>query len=216
MNDIVMHRGSLPSLINLDVYINGHFLTRTTADGLLFATPTGSTAYSLSAGGSIVHPIVPGILLTPICPRSLSFRPLILPSTSHIVVKVRAKGGLESANTNAKLSIDGMPQLKLFPGDEIHVISESGSILDPKWDLPESVKTAQKKPSSEKNDGCDNHSERDDTGIWCVARSKGDWVNGINSLLGFNSGFKSIVVDEDIQAGDKSSLSHGPEHEYDH
>ncbi|KAG7807741.1 hypothetical protein KL921_004036 [Ogataea angusta] len=180
MNDIVLHRGSLPSLINLDVYVNGHFLTTTTADGLIFATPTGSTAYSLSAGGSMVHPVVPCILLTPVCPRSLSFRPLILPSISHIKVVVRSKS-LSGHECSAKLSIDGMPQLKLTAGDEIHVVSESGSLLDPSWNLPTSISLKKKTTTDEAK-----------TGLWCVARTKGDWVTGINNLLGFNSGFKSI------------------------
>ncbi|OWB86409.1 hypothetical protein B5S33_g5101 [[Candida] boidinii] len=182
MNDIVLHRGSLPSLISLEIYVNGNFLTSTIADGLIFSTPTGSTAYSLSAGGSIVHPIVPAIMLTPICPRSLSFRPLILPVTSHIMVKVRSKSNrpISASECHAKLTIDGIPQMKLAAGDEIHVISESGAILDPNWKLPPGVTSA-------------NHNkllnEKERRGLWCVAQGKGDWVNDINNLLGFNSSF---------------------------
>lgn len=181
MNDIVMHRGALPGLINLDVFINGHFLTRTTADGLIFATPTGSTAYSLSAGGSIVHPFVRCIMITSICPRSLSFRPLILPTNSKITVKITAKNDLISANSEqtdlsgditAKLSVDGIPVTELGPGDEIHVLSESEPKLDDKEDITEAhiAKYMEK-------------------GVWCVTRSDGDWVNGINGMLGFNTGF---------------------------
>ncbi|KAL6453181.1 POS5 NADH kinase POS5 [Candida maltosa Xu316] len=99
MNDVTIHRGSLPNLTSVDIYIDNEFFTTTFADGLIFATPTGSTAYSLSAGGSITHPAVPCVLLTPICPRSLSFRPLILP-------------------------IDGITQPDLHPGDEVHITSE--------------------------------------------------------------------------------------------
>ncbi|VEU22242.1 DEKNAAC103260 [Brettanomyces naardenensis] len=193
MNDIVLHRGSLPGLLNLDVYINGHFLTRTTADGLIFATPTGSTAYSLSAGGSIVHPSVRCILLTPICPRSLSFRPLILPASAHIIVKVRAKNDGKTVNTSkalayinssAKMSVDGIPVTELEPGDEMHVLSESEPNVEryPDPCRPEKDMTLLK--------------EYDDRGVWCVARSKGDWVDGINGMLGFNSGFRTKVVDE--------------------
>lgn len=182
MNDIVLHRGSLPGLINLDVYINGHYLTRTTADGLIFATPTGSTAYSLSAGGSIVHPTIKCILLTPICPRSLSFRPLILPLNSHILIKVIGKESVkvDYSKCNAKLSIDGIPQLKLLPGDEIHVISESFQRFEEEED-EDDLKTVDKK--HQKLIG--------KSGVWCVVQSKGDWVNGINSMLGFNLGFRS-------------------------
>lgn len=183
MNDIVLHRGSLPGLINLDVYINGHYLTRTTADGLIFATPTGSTAYSLSAGGSIVHPTIKCIMLTPICPRSLSFRPLILPLNSHILIKVIGKESVKVDYTklNAKLSIDGIPQLKLIPGDEIHIISESFQRSEAGADEENEEKTVDRK--HQKSIG--------KSGVWCVVQSKGDWVNGINSMLGFNLGFTS-------------------------
>lgn len=181
MNDIVMHRGALPGLINLDVFINGHFLTRTIADGLIFATPTGSTAYSLSAGGSIVHSFVRCIMITSICPRSLSFRPLILPTNSRITVKITAKNDSISANSEqsdlarnitAKLSVDGIPVTELGPGDEIHVLSES----EPKVKGKEDITETHIKKYMEK-------------GVWCVTRSDGDWVNGINGMLGFNSAF---------------------------
>ncbi|ODQ45439.1 hypothetical protein PICMEDRAFT_17904 [Pichia membranifaciens NRRL Y-2026] len=217
MNDIVLHRGSLPGLVNLDVYINGNFLTRTTADGLIFATPTGSTAYSLSAGGSIVHPVVKCIMLTPICPRSLSFRPLILPLNSHILIKVIGKENvkIDYSKCNAKLSIDGIPQLKMVPGDEIHIISESVSRLNTVNDedddvasaatispptvddSPDTATTGKDVPSKVKIVGRRSPkrtSER--SGVWCVVQSKGDWVNGINGMLGFNLGFKSSKSDK--------------------
>lgn len=73
MNDITIHRGSSPNLTSLDIYIDNEFFTTTYADGLIFSTPTGSTAYSLSAGGSITHPAVACILLTPICPHYFHF-----------------------------------------------------------------------------------------------------------------------------------------------
>ncbi|QPG73209.1 hypothetical protein FOA43_000516 [Brettanomyces nanus] len=192
MNDIVMHRGSLPGLINLDVYVNDHFLTRTTADGLIFATPTGSTAYSLSSGGSIVHPSVRCILLTPICPRSLSFRPLILPASSHIVVRVRSKNDGKSINTSqacafinssAKMSVDGIPVTELEPGDEMHVLCESEPRVGPNGDPCHTDTDMQRLK------------EYDYRGVWCVARTEADWVNGINGMLGFNSGFRTKASD---------------------
>ncbi|KAI5288571.1 NADH kinase pos5 [Ascosphaera aggregata] len=85
MNEVVLHRGNQPHLAILEVSIGSRFLTEAVADGMIAATPTGSTAYSLSAGGSIVHPLVPALLLTPICARSLSFRPLVLPLTTSSV-----------------------------------------------------------------------------------------------------------------------------------
>lgn len=192
MNDIVLHRGSLPGLLSLDVYINGHFLTRTTADGLIFATPTGSTAYSLSSGGSIVHPVVQCILLTPICPRSLSFRPLVLPLNSHILIKVIGKENvkIDYQKLNAKLSIDGIPQVTLMPNDEIHIISESSSRLIDDNEIDQNIHDNHDNHNDD-NHGTKNNKKLDKSGVWCVVQSKGDWVNGINSMLGFNLGFKS-------------------------
>lgn len=182
MNDISLHRGSQPNLTSLDIYIDNEFLTTTTCDGIVFSTPTGSTAYSLSAGGSITHPLVPCIILTPICPRSLSFRPLILPATSHIMIK------LSDANRNAsiKLNIDGISQQDLRPGDQIHVAGE------------EDASSAHKRALRARDDG---HPATPATkqnlrqkGIWCVARSENDWTKDINELLGFNSSFKALKM----------------------
>lgn len=158
MNDVSLHRGSQPNLTSLDIVIDGEFLTTTTADGIVFATPTGSTAYSLSSGGSIAHPLVQCILLTPICPRSLSFRPLILPILSHIMIRMSEL----NRNANIKLNIDGIPQIDLRPGDEMHVVRERA------------------------------HEDATVVlGIWCVARNENDWTRDINELLGFNSSFSS-------------------------
>ncbi|KAI4148649.1 MAG: hypothetical protein LQ340_005008, partial [Diploschistes diacapsis] len=96
LNEVLFHRGRTPHLLHLLVYLNQQLLTEAVADGILISTPTGSTAYSLSAGGSIIHPLVPSLLLTPICPRSLSFRPLVLPSNVEVVLRLgkqnRGKG----------------------------------------------------------------------------------------------------------------------------
>lgn len=194
MNDIVLHRGSSLSLATLDIYIDGEFLTRTTLDGLLFSTPTGSTLYSLSAGGSIVNPLVPSILLTPICPRSLSFRPLILPSTSHIMVKVGSKNNVAS---KLRLSIDGVSQTDLCKGDEIHVTSETGTIYLPRV-KPPSLSQDSVDAANDDDSGDSMTKKLKDLkykGIWCVAKSENDWVSGINELLGFNSSFKNTKID---------------------
>ncbi|KAG2734904.1 hypothetical protein G9P44_001118 [Scheffersomyces stipitis] len=191
MNDISLHRGSQPNLTSLDIYIDNEFLTTTTADGIVFSTPTGSTAYSLSAGGSITHPLVPCILLTPICPRSLSFRPLILPSTCHIMIRLSEL----NRNSSIELTIDGIPQRDLLPGDSIHVVSEKGTIYVPGQHEPPTtlsrrldVLEGNSVPETEEEDT--NTANTNSKGIWCIARSEHDWTKDINELLGFNSSFQ--------------------------
>lgn len=88
MNEVTLHRGRYPHLAAVHCLVDDQYLTECIADGLIVSTPTGSTAYSLSAGGPIVHPSVQSLVLTPICPRSLSFRTVLLPSSSIIQLKV--------------------------------------------------------------------------------------------------------------------------------
>lgn len=88
LNELLLERGPSPYMATLEAYVNGTKLTTVQADGILIATPTGSTAYSLSAGGSITTPTVPALLFTPICPHSLSFRPVIFPDSSTIKIAV--------------------------------------------------------------------------------------------------------------------------------
>ena len=91
LNDIVINKGALARLAHIETYINDHYLTTYSADGLIVATPTGSTAYSLAAGGPVIHPAVPGILMTPICPFTLTNRPLIIPDSACIKIKLEKK-----------------------------------------------------------------------------------------------------------------------------
>lgn len=88
LNDLVVDRGPSPYMSQLEVYGDDNHLTTVQADGLVVSTPTGSTAYSLSAGGSLVHPEVPAILVTPICAHTLSFRPMLLPDSMDLRVEV--------------------------------------------------------------------------------------------------------------------------------
>ncbi|KAH8550914.1 ATP-NAD kinase-like domain-containing protein, partial [Umbelopsis sp. PMI_123] len=90
MNELTLHRGRSPHLTAVECFVDGQYLTDAIADGLIISTPTGSTAYSLSAGGPIVHPSVDTLMMTPICPRSLSFRTVLLPTSSRIQLKVDA------------------------------------------------------------------------------------------------------------------------------
>ncbi len=91
LNDVVINRGALARLACIQTHVDDRFLTDYRADGLIIATPTGSTAYSLAAGGPIMHPTVQGILVTPICPFTLTNRPLIVPDTACIKIQLAEK-----------------------------------------------------------------------------------------------------------------------------
>lgn len=86
LNDVVVERNFYPFLSNVDLFINDNFITTLNGDGLIISSSTGSTAYSCSAGASILHPLVQGFVITPICPHSLSFRPVVVPS--DVTIKV--------------------------------------------------------------------------------------------------------------------------------
>ncbi|CCX16663.1 ATP-NAD kinase-like domain-containing protein [Pyronema domesticum] len=117
MNELSLHRGRDPHLTILEIFIGGHFLTEAVADGIIVSTPTGSTAYSLSSGGSIIHPSVPSLSLTPICPRSLSFRPLVLPEDAKITLRLSEK----NRGREVEVSVDGRRWGGLGPGQEVRV-----------------------------------------------------------------------------------------------
>ena len=104
MNEVLLHRGSDPHLAHISVLVNGRLLTEAVGDGMLVSTPTGSTAYSLSAGGCIVHPLVSSLVITPICPRSLSFRPLVLPANVEVVLRL----GEKNRGKEVEFSVDGV------------------------------------------------------------------------------------------------------------
>ncbi|KAL7612141.1 hypothetical protein Lser_V15G05677 [Lactuca serriola] len=114
LNEVTIDRGISSFLTNLECYSDNSFVTTVQGDGLILSTTSGSTAYSLAAGGSMVHPQVPGILFTPICPHSLSFRPLILPEhvTLRIQVPLNSRG-------HAWASFDGKDRKQLAPGDAL-------------------------------------------------------------------------------------------------
>ncbi|XP_076951666.1 NAD(H) kinase 1-like [Bidens hawaiensis] len=114
LNEVTIDRGISAFLTNLECYSDNSFVTCVQGDGLILSTTSGSTAYSLAAGGSMVHPQVPGILFTPICPHSLSFRPLILPEyvTLRIQVALSSRGP-------AWVSFDGKGRNQLGPGDAL-------------------------------------------------------------------------------------------------
>ncbi len=115
LNDVVINKGALARLASIDTYINGHYLTTYRADGLIVSTPTGSTAYSLAAGGPVIHPEVPGIIMTPICPFTLTNRPLIVPDSSKIEIR------LEERSSDIMLTFDGQEGLEINDKDTIVV-----------------------------------------------------------------------------------------------
>ncbi|CAN6612851.1 ATP-NADH kinase Yef1p [Trichomonascus vanleenenianus] len=117
VNDIVIDRGPNPWLSMLELYGNDSLLTVVQADGLILSTPTGSTAYSLSAGGALVHPEIPAMCITPICPHTLSFRPMLLPDS----MKLRVQMAQSSRSTSAWVSFDGRTRLELKQGDYLTV-----------------------------------------------------------------------------------------------
>lgn len=113
LNEAVITKGALARMIELELYIDGDFVCRYRADGLIVATPTGSTAYSLSAGGPIVHPAVESIILTPICPHTLTDRPLVVPDSRN--VEMRMRGAAESVY----LTLDGQKGLLMESEDRV-------------------------------------------------------------------------------------------------
>ena len=185
LNEVLLHRGALPHLSHITILIgsppNQRVLTTAIADGFLVSTPTGSTAYSLSSGGSIVHPLVSSLLLTPICPRSLSFRPLVLPANTPVTLRI------ESANRGKEIevSVDGVRRdTGLTTGMEVRVVGEE---------------TVMGRAVGEREPGVPPSGGRDWTGgVASIVRSGGvgggeggedHWVGGLNSLLKFNYPF---------------------------
>ncbi len=115
LNDAVINKSALSRLASCAVYLDSYYLTTYRADGLIVGTPTGSTAYSLAAGGPVVHPEVPSIILTPICPFTLTNRPLIIPDLTEIMIR------LEGSPEDMILTLDGQEGVEMDPGDKIFI-----------------------------------------------------------------------------------------------
>ncbi|MEI6521823.1 MAG: NAD(+)/NADH kinase [bacterium] len=116
-NDVVVRQGVTGRLVHLDVSVAGHHLGNFSADGLLVCTPTGSTAYGLAAGGPIIHPATAAMTLVPICPHSLSFRPVVIPAGD--VLEILCKGNQNG--DKMMITIDGQEPIDIFPGDRVTV-----------------------------------------------------------------------------------------------
>ena len=116
LNEVVIDRGSSPYLASLECFCDDVHLTTVQADGIIFSTPTGSTAYSMAAGGSVVHPAVPSILVTPICPHVLSFRSMVFPD--HVVLRCYVPS---DARSSACVYFDGQHRTELNRGDSVQI-----------------------------------------------------------------------------------------------
>uniref|UniRef100_A0A1A7X8B7 NAD(+) kinase n=1 Tax=Iconisemion striatum TaxID=60296 RepID=A0A1A7X8B7_9TELE len=116
LNEVVVDRGPSSYLSNVDLYLDGHLITTVQGDGVIVSTPTGSTAYAVAAGASMIHPNVPAIMITPICPHSLSFRPIVVPAGVELKIMLSR----EARNT-AWVSFDGRRRQEICHGDSITI-----------------------------------------------------------------------------------------------
>jgi NAD+ kinase len=115
LNDAVLNKGAVARMIDLDLHIDGGYVCSYKADGLIVSTPTGSTAYSLAAGGPIIYPVVEAFVITPICPHTLTNRPLVIPNSAHVEVDFRAD------DESVYLTLDGQVGVHLKDGDRVSV-----------------------------------------------------------------------------------------------
>jgi len=115
LNDVVINRGNLSRIVELETTVDGRYMTTFKADGLIISTPTGSTAYSLSAGGPIVFPELYSIIINPICPHTLTNRPIILPEKAEIKVTLR------SMEEGATVTLDGQASFTVKSGDTVTI-----------------------------------------------------------------------------------------------
>ncbi|GAB4263442.1 MAG: NAD(+)/NADH kinase [Deferrisomatales bacterium] len=123
LNDVVLNKAALARISDLEVRVDGRFLTQYRSDGLIVSTPTGSTAYSLSAGGPILSPGLPAVILTPICPHTLTQRPILLPDSAVVEIRLLSKNG------EVYLTLDGQEGLELEQGDRVRVEKSDHRVL---------------------------------------------------------------------------------------
>ena len=125
LNDAVINQGSFARLISMDLEVDHRKLIKIKADGLIFSTPTGSTAHALSAGGPIVHPYIQGFAITPICPSSLAMRPIIIPDRKQVNITIETQRRAEAGELG--LTLDGQETMPLQYGDKITIRKSSRS-----------------------------------------------------------------------------------------
>ena len=115
-NDVVIHKWEVARMIETETYINGKFLNNMRSDGLIVSTPTGSTAYALSGGGPILEPDIDAMVIVPICPHTMSYRPIVISGDSKIEIIVK-----ENQNSHAQVTCDGQINLGVVSGDKISI-----------------------------------------------------------------------------------------------
>lgn len=127
LNEAVINQGNFARLIELTAEINQRRMVRFKADGLIIASPTGSTGHSLSAGGPIVHPKIEAIVFTPICPATLAIRPIVIPSSRELTITIETQRRFKE--TDLALTVDGQRIKKLKYGDEVRIRHSSRSFV---------------------------------------------------------------------------------------
>ena len=123
LNDVIIQKWNIAKLVELDTYINGAFVHKHRSDGLIVSTPTGSTAYALSGGGPVVHPSLDALVLVPICPHSLTNRPIVVNGDSHIEIVIGTR-----ENDHARLTFDGEIIQELAPSDKVRIMKKDKKI----------------------------------------------------------------------------------------
>jgi NAD+ kinase len=122
LNDVVIAKGALAPMADLDVTAGGEKVTNYKADGVIVATPTGSTAYSMAANGPIVHPAMRGVILTPICPHTLTQRPIVLPAEMGLEITLNSRG-------DVVVSLDGQGFIRLERADRVQIMPSPNRVL---------------------------------------------------------------------------------------
>jgi NAD+ kinase len=185
----VVDRGPSPWVSNLELYSDNKLLTIVQADGLILSTPTGSTAYSLSAGGSLVHPSIPAILVSPICPHTLSFRPMLLPDSAVLRVCVP-----KTSRATAYVSFDGRNRIELRKGDYVEiqasrfpfptVVKEEGEWIDTVCNTFQWNQRQRQKPFVKpKEQSSDADSDQEEEEEWDIDDSAlGSSIGGLHGM----------------------------------
>jgi NAD+ kinase len=123
LNDVVINKGALARIADLEASLGDVYITTYKADGVIVSTPTGSTAYSLSANGPILYPTMHAVIVTPICPHTLTQRPIVVPDDCEISLRLR------SETAEMYLTLDGQTGLPMLPGDRVQIKQSKNKVL---------------------------------------------------------------------------------------